>query len=232
MSDATKKPGMSGNTYASPPCFQHELDHIHGGLAREPHGIQASDVARWRKAERRRLLENRARLSIAARTAAATAIAGHLDELIGDVSGRVVSAYWPIKSELDLRPWMTTLTARGATAVLPVVVQKAAPLEFRAWVTGCRMERGVWNIPVPAEGDWLIPDVLIAPVVGFDPGCFRLGYGGGYFDRTLAAINRPVRAIGIGLSASRVDTIYPQPHDIPMSCIVTETGIAEIRVAR
>jgi 5-formyltetrahydrofolate cyclo-ligase len=219
MTGAPKKPDLEIGTFASSPCFLHELDDT-------PDTQQALDVARWRKAERLRLLDVRASLSVAVRAEAAKAIAGHLDQIVGDVSGKIVSGYWPIKSEMDLRPWLMSLVARGATAVMPVVVQQAAPLAFRAWREGVRMERGFWNIPVPAEGDWLEPDILIAPVIGFDPACYRLGYGGGYFDRTLAAAPKTARPIGIGLAACRIGTIYPQPHDIAMTAIVTEAGIA------
>jgi 5-formyltetrahydrofolate cyclo-ligase len=212
-------------SFASPSCFLHELDPSQGGLPPEADPVQARDVARWRKAERERLLAARAALPLDSRVKAAGAIAGHLDTLLGPVEGRVISAYWPIKSELDLRPWLMSLTRRGATAVLPIVVEKNAPLRFRAWGEGTRMERGFWNIPVPAEGPWLIPEILISPVVGHDAACFRLGYGGGYFDRTLAMIGPDAQAIGIGLAASRIATIFPQPHDIAMQSIVTEDGV-------
>ncbi|GHE03912.1 5-formyltetrahydrofolate cyclo-ligase [Defluviimonas sp. 20V17] len=227
MNDDDIADGGSGGSYASPPCFWHELDPSQGGLPAEPDAQQARDVARWRKAERIRLLDARAALPLAVREAAAAAIAAHLDRVIGDVAGKVVSAYWPIRSELDLRPWLATLIARGAVAALPLVVEKAAPLRFRAWAPGVRMTRGFWNIPVPAEGDWLTPDILISPVVGHDADCYRLGYGGGYFDRTLAVAGPGARAYGVGLAASRIATIYPQPHDIPMRAVVTETGVCQ-----
>jgi 5-formyltetrahydrofolate cyclo-ligase len=219
----TTPPG--GGSYASPPCFIHELDEAQGDLPGAADPVQARDVARWRKAERERLLAERAALPVAARQDAAAAIARQLDVLLGDVAGRVISAWWPIRAELDLRPWLATLAARGATAALPLVIEKAAPLRFRAWGPGAKMERGFWNIPVPATGDWITPDIALAPVVGHDLACFRLGYGGGYFDRTLAALGPACRPIGIGLAASRIATIFPQPHDIPMTCIVTEDGI-------
>ena len=210
-------------SYASPPCFLHELSAAEGGVPGATDPVQARDVARWRKAERARLLADRAALSVAARKAAAEAVAAPLDRLLGDLAGKTVSAWWPIQSELDLRPWLATLAARGATAALPLVVEKAAPLRFRAWTPATRMERGVWNIPVPAGGDWITPDIALAPVVGFDAARFRLGYGGGYFDRTLAA-NPSIRAVGIGLASARIATIFPQPHDIAMTAIVTDEG--------
>lgn len=216
----------SGGSYASPPCFLHELDPSQGGLAPEPDPVQARDVARWRKAERSRLLAARAALTVEMREAAAAAIAGHLESMLGEVAGKVIAGYWPIKSELDLRPWLSSLRSLGATVVLPVVTQRAAPLQFRAWSPEVRMERGFWNILVPAEGEWLVPDVVIAPVVGFDRGCYRLGYGGGYFDRTLATLGSTCAPIGVGLAASRIPTIFPQPHDIAMRMVVTEIGIS------
>ncbi|MBI1417967.1 MAG: 5-formyltetrahydrofolate cyclo-ligase [Limimaricola sp.] len=215
----------TSGSFASPPCFLHELDAEADGLPAASDPVQARDVARWRKAERERLLSERAALPVATREAAARAIAAHLDALLGDVTGKTISAYWPIKSELDLRPWLMSLNERGATACLPLVVEKSAPLRFRAWGAGTPMERGIWNIAVPASGDWLVPDILIAPVVGHDAGLYRLGYGGGYFDRTLAAIGASATAIGIGLASSRVATIFPQSHDVAMRAIVTEDGI-------
>jgi hypothetical protein len=107
---------------------------------------------------------------------------------------------------------------------LPVVVQKAAPVLFREWWPGIPMANGIWNIPVPAAGDPVAPDVLLVPVVGFDRQNYRLGYGGGYYDRTLAAATRP-RTIGVGFELARIATIHPQPHDIPMDFVVTEAGV-------
>ena len=210
-------PDAAGRRFASAPCYLQDLEGV------DP--VQALDVSRWRKAERARLLAERAALPVAVRQKAALAIAARLDQALADLSGKTVSAWWPIRSELDLRPWLTALWARGARAALPLVVEQAAPLRYRLWRQGDRMERGFWDIPVPAAGDWVIPDVALAPVVGHDPVCYRLGYGGGYFDRTLAALGPHTMAVGVGLAASLVPTIFPQPHDIPMRMIVTETDI-------
>lgn len=211
--------------YASPPCFAHELDP----LAVDPQ--QALDVARWRKSERLRLLSKRAALSVPARRVASEVIAGSIDRFLADRLGRItgltISAWWPIKAELDLRHWMGRLPGQGARAALPVVVQRATPLHFRTWTPDTRMERGFWNIPVPAEGAVVVPDITLVPIVGWDRSGFRLGYGGGYFDRTLAAISPRPLAIGIGLDAARVATIFPQPHDIAMDAVITETGLQE-----
>jgi 5,10-methenyltetrahydrofolate synthetase len=116
---------------------------------------------------------------------------------------------------------MERVIARGRCCVLPVVVVKNAPLIFRAWTPGAKMERGFWNIPVPSRGEEFVPDIIIAPVVGFDSECYRLGYGGGYFDRTLATLTGSRRVIGVGYSSARIATIHPLAHDIPMNAIVT-----------
>jgi 5-formyltetrahydrofolate cyclo-ligase len=89
------------------------------------------------------------------------------------------------------------------------------------------MERGLWDIPIPAERDPVVPDALIIPLVGFDGAGYRLGYGGGYYDRTLAAAPRRPFCIGLGYDEMRLATIYPQPHDIPMDVIVTDQGVAQ-----
>ena len=179
------------------------------------------EIARWRKAERERLIQARLAIPADDRTAMSTAIAEELDASVGDVSNRIVSLYWPFRGEPDLRPWMASLVARGGTPALPLVVEKAQPLVFRAYRPGDRLEKGVWNIPIPAEGEPVIPDVVIAPIVGVDPQNYRLGYGGGFFDRTLASLPKKPLVIGVGYGMQRIPTIHPQSHDIPMDRIVT-----------
>ncbi len=117
---------------------------------------------------------------------------------------------------------METVAQRGGICALPVFIERGKPLIFRRWRVGEPLERGIWNIPVPAGGSEVVPDVVIAPVVGFDAQCFRLGYGGGFFDRTLATLKNKYRAIGVGYEHASILTIYPQPHDIPMENIITE----------
>ena len=216
---------------ASPPCLAHEIDPAYSGPA-EVDRQQALEVARWRKAERLRLLADRAALSVESRKAAADAIARHLDDWLAqrgkDLDGLTISAWWPIRGEIDLRFWLAGLAGRGARAALPVVANQAAPLVFRKWTPETRVERGVWNIPVPADGPDIVPDITLSPLVGWDSAGYRLGYGGGYFDRTLGALKPEPLAIGIGLDTARVSTIFPQPHDIPMQAIITETGPAQL----
>jgi 5,10-methenyltetrahydrofolate synthetase len=206
--------------FASPACLAHEASPGYMGLP-QPGGPA---LAAWRKAERERLIGLRLAMPQAGRQAASEAIAARLAAHIGPLSGRRVSFYWPFRGEPDLRPLAETVWAEGGEALLPVVVAKAAPLVFRRWRSGEPLEKGVWNIPVPAGGEAVEPDIVIAPVVGYDPACYRLGYGGGFFDRTLAALSGRAVAIGVGYDLQRIATIRPQPYDIPMSAVVTETG--------
>ncbi len=214
--------------YASPPCLAHEIDPAYfDPLEVDP--VQARDVARWRKAERVRLLAERVALPVSVRKDAAERITPHLEAVIraqfGRIEGLTISAWWPIKAELNLRHWLEDLVARGATVALPVVVTPGTPLVFRPWTPDCHMVQGFWKIPVPADGPDVLPDVTLAPLVGWDAAGFRLGYGGGYFDRTLAALAPRPYAIGVGLQSAQVQTIFPQPHDIAMDAIVTEAGL-------
>ena len=203
--------------YSSPPCFMHELDpEFRAPLS------DWTDVRRWRKAERERLIAARLAVSADARTVMSQRIAEGLDAIIGEITGRMVSLYWPFRGEPDLRPWMASINERGGRTALPIVIEKGQPLIFRAYKAGDRLEKGVWNIPIPADGRAVIPDVVLAPVVGFDPQGFRLGYGGGFFDRTLAAMPFKPLVIGVGYELQRIATIYPQPQDIPMDRVVTE----------
>ncbi|MES0135995.1 5-formyltetrahydrofolate cyclo-ligase [Mesorhizobium sp. M0016] len=203
--------------YSSPPCFMHELDpEFRAPLT------DWTDVRRWRKAERERLIAARLAVSADARVAMSRAIAEGLDATMGDIAGRMVSLYWPFRGEPDLRPWMPSINERGGRTALPIVIEKGQPLIFRAYVPGDRLEKGVWNIPIPAEGDPVLPDIVISPIVGIDPRNYRLGYGGGFFDRTLAAMPFKPLVIGVGYELQRIPTIYPQPHDIPMDQLVTE----------
>ena len=206
--------------YASPPCFMHELEPGYGTLPVRQDSWP--DVARWRKAERKRLIDERLAGDAAGRQAKSERIAAALDRTVGRSGNHIVSSYWPFRGEPDLRNWAIRLIERGGRVALPVVIQKGWPLEFRIWSPGDPLEKGVWDILVPARGPSVQPDVVIAPLVGFDEAKYRLGYGGGFFDRTLAAMRRRPFVIGVGYAGSGIRTIYPQPHDIPMDVIVTD----------
>jgi 5-formyltetrahydrofolate cyclo-ligase len=135
-----------------------------------------------------------------------------------------VSFYWPFKGEPDLRPLMRELAAAGVAVALPVALRLGEPMTFRPWQRGAPMERGLWDIPIPATTTEVVPRTLIAPIVGFDAAHYRLGYGGGFFDRTLAQLGTAASAIGVGFSLFALPTIHPQPHDVAMARIVTEAA--------
>jgi 5-formyltetrahydrofolate cyclo-ligase len=203
---------------ASPPCSLHELGP--DGAPRVD-AEQARDVTRWRKAERVQLLAERGAFTLEYRTQQALAITGALDRILAVLPGTTVSVYWPIRAEPDLRPWMHALSQAGMRIALPVALALGQPLVFREWHPHARLARGLWKIPYPADGAPVTPDIVIAPLVGFDGGCYRLGYGGGFFDRTLAMLSPKALAIGVGYPGAALRTIYPQPHDVPMDWIVT-----------
>lgn len=212
------KPEDDPACFSSPPCMMHEFEAGYSGVDDRTR----LDVARWRKASREHLIGQRMRLSAERRDMLDRSVMARLRDELGELHGRTVSIFWPFKGESDPRALVVEIIAGGGACALPVVVEKAHPLAFHRWAPGEKLERGVWNIPVPAVADPCIPDIVLAPVVGFDALCFRLGYGGGYFDRTLAAMPAKPRVIGIGYEQARLSSIFPQPHDIPMDTIVTE----------
>ena len=186
-------------------------------------------IMAWRRGERTRLLEARLRMPVAEKQQAGARIIENLEQYCREArlpqAGTIVSGYWPLRGEPDMRPWLARVHAAGWRTVLPVVVAKGQPLVFRLWSPGCAMEKGFWNIPVPADTTEFTPRLLLAPVVGFDAKGYRLGYGGGYFDRTLALLRSlqvEFRAIGIGFADAELPTIHPLPHDIRLNTVITE----------
>jgi len=182
----------------------------------------AALVLGWRRAERERLLAVRSALTVEEREQRASAIEAKLDQHLGDVRGRVLGLYWPIKAEPNLRRWMERVHGRGGLCALPVIVQRKAPLIYRAWWPGAPMTRGQWGIPEPVTGPVVTPDVMIAPMVGFDDLGYRLGYGGGYYDRTLASLQTKPLVVGVAYSNCRLASIRPLAHDVPMDLVITD----------
>jgi 5-formyltetrahydrofolate cyclo-ligase len=185
----------------------------------------STDEARWRKTERLRLTHLRQSISVPERRQNSERIMRQLDAYFTPTPETIISLYWPIKGEPNLLAWIKRLYRSGSRVALPVVETTHAPMSFREWTPDAPMHAGIWNIPIPAEGEVLVPTVVIAPVVGFDVANYRLGNGGGYFDRTLAELiskkQRPT-VVGVGYECLQIATIYPQPHDIPMDVIITE----------
>jgi 5-formyltetrahydrofolate cyclo-ligase len=184
--------------------------------------MEGAELREWRRSERQRLLALRTAVPPDQRRRWGQAIEAQLRFLLQDRPGIVLGVYWPFQAEFDPRPLVDWLVDQGSAVALPAVVDKRGPLEYWAWRPGEPLVDGVWNIPVPQRRDVVIPETVLAPLVGFDRQCYRLGYGGGYFDRTLAALSPRPLAIGVGFEASRIETIYPQPFDVPMDIVVTE----------
>jgi 5,10-methenyltetrahydrofolate synthetase len=181
-----------------------------------------ADLAGWRKEERARLIAERMATPADARSRAAESMADRLDAEVAEFAGRTIGIYWPFRAEPDLRDWGRRAIGKGARLALPVVVAKGQPLEFRTWAPGEKLVKGVWNIPVPESGEKVLPDLVVAPLVGFDDAGYRLGYGGGFYDRTLAAMPAKPRTIGVGFAFARLPSIFPQWHDVPMDMLVIE----------
>ena len=144
---------------------------------------------------------------------------------IGPVRGRIISGYMPIRTELDPVPAMTALAGENRICV-PVIEAAGQPLRFREWAPGVPMVDGPFGAEVPASGDRLEPDILIVPLVGFDKDANRLGYGGGFYDRTLARLRSMgrVRAIGFAFAAQELPALVQEPTDQVLDVIVTEAG--------
>ena len=186
--------------------------------------MEGAELKAWRRSERQRLLALRTGAPPAQRRLWGKEIEQRL-RLLLEEPGIILGVYWPFQAEFDPRPLIDWLIAMGSSVALPAVVDRKGPLEYRAWRPGEAMVDGVWNIPTPEKREVVVPQAMLAPLVGFDRGCYRLGYGGGYFDRTLAALSPRPLAIGVGFELSQLETIYPQDFDIPMDVIVTEAMV-------
>ncbi len=182
-------------------------------------------VTAWRKQRRTELRAARQALSPAERERAAERIRATLGTAFPELCAAVLAGYWPLAGEPDLRPLLAAQVAAGGVAALPVVTARNAPLAFRRWTPETALTPGAWNIPVPTDTPAVRPTVLLVPLVGFDDAGYRLGNGGGYYDRTLAACDPLPLTLGVGYAAGRLATIHPQPHDRPLDVIVTESGI-------
>lgn len=182
-------------------------------------------IKAWRKAWRAELIARREAFSREMRRQWSASITELLTERFPMPAGMTVGFCWPFRGEFDARYAIRHWRERGARAALPEVVAQGSPLRFREWRPDVPMARGVYGIPFPDGTAIVLPDAAVVPMNGFDVRGYRLGYGGGYFDRTLAALAPRPLAIGVSFDALRVQTIYPQPHDVPMDFVVTESGV-------
>jgi 5-formyltetrahydrofolate cyclo-ligase len=186
-----------------------------------------TDPAEEKRAARAAALERRAALH-AGLPGAARQAAGHLLDAVARARRTgAVSCYLPIRDELDPMPAMLALAGLGYRLCVPVIEGRGLPLRFREWAPGVRVVPGPFGVAVPAEGDWLVPEVLVVPMLAFDARAYRLGYGGGFYDRTLAALRAEgeVLALGLAYAGQEVPQVPHGPRDQHLDAVVTEAGV-------
>ena len=176
---------------------------------------KARTAASKRRAEAHELLKDSAGIALAERG------------LPGGLGGRpgIVSGFMPYKSEITTIPLLSRLQREGWQTALPVVMAPGEPLVFRAWAPGEPLVPGLWDIPVPPEtAPEVIPGVLLVPMLAFDRRGYRLGYGGGFYDRTLEKLRtlKTVAAVGVAYHAQLSDEVPVGPHDAPLDYVMTE----------
>jgi 5,10-methenyltetrahydrofolate synthetase len=184
------------------------------------------------KAALRRLLIER-RLNLPDRLLRADQLLQVMRIWLVDRPDRVIGAYWPIKGEFDPLPALHRWKEDGELLDeplrrrigLPVVNKEHKTLRFHAWYPGCPMEEDAYGIPKPRDTELVTPTLLFVPCVGYGPGGYRLGYGGGFYDRTLAALKPRPFTVGLGYTQAYVDDLAPEPHDMPLDAILNDNGI-------
>jgi 5,10-methenyltetrahydrofolate synthetase len=146
---------------------------------------------------------------------------------------QVIGAYWPIKGEFDPLPALHRWKEDGELLDepqlrrigLPVVDKVHKTLTFHAWYPGCPMEEDAYGIPKPKDTEVIVPTLLFVPCVGYGPGGFRLGYGGGFYDRTLAALRPKPFTVGLGYTNGWLPDMEPEPHDVPLDALLNDNGV-------
>lgn len=194
--------------------------------ASSPSTEHIADSSVFRAALRREKLAARMALDEDIRRLLSERIEAHLARLLTPLAPRTLAFCAPVRGEFDAQALAALLIARGWRAAMPIVEAPDAPMRFRAWTPASAMSVDRHGIPIPAAGDALVPDVVLLPLLAFDAQGYRLGYGGGYFDRTLAALVPRPLSIGVGFELARVADIRPQPHDLRLDAMVTEAGVA------
>jgi 5-formyltetrahydrofolate cyclo-ligase len=187
--------------------------------------MDSQELKSWRKATRERLVAARLAVGPDELERWRRRIDGYVERSFPGLAGRRLAICWPIKNEYDARHLAKKLRSRGTLTALPVVVAPRAPLVFREWHPGVKLVTGALDIAYPVGSPELIPDAVLLPMNGWDQGGYRLGYGAGFFDRTLASLAKRPVTIGVSYELARLDTIYPQAWDVPMDYVVTERGV-------
>jgi 5-formyltetrahydrofolate cyclo-ligase len=179
----------------------------------------------WRKQQRERLIAGRMAVPALQHQQWSSTISGFLQREFSVLQTMKIGLYWPFRGEYDPRTAARYFWESGAMLALPEVVDRHKPLSFREWWPDAPMKTGAYNIPVPQSTQRIEPDVLIIPMVGFDQKGYRLGYGSGYFDRTLAAYSVCPLTIGVAFEMQRLENVHPQQHDIALQYVITEAGV-------
>jgi 5,10-methenyltetrahydrofolate synthetase len=187
--------------------------------------MQGDELKRWRAAERSRLVREREAIGAQRIAEWRLLIDRHLTRGFPQLRQGVLAICWPIRNEYDARHVAKTLRDQGALTVLPVVVAPRTPLAFREWHPGVALAEGPLGIPYPVGSPEHVPDHVLLPMNGWDGHGYRLGYGAGYFDRTLAALPKKPLVIGVAYEMARIPTIHPQAWDVPVDWLVSERGI-------
>jgi 5-formyltetrahydrofolate cyclo-ligase len=168
----------------------------------------------------------RAAIYDSVRSGAARAAADHFFSGISLKPGEIVAGYWRIKDEMDCQPILVRLMDTMQPVCLPVVLGDDQPLELRLWEQGTPLYEAGFGTLAPAElAPQVEPDVIVMPLLGYDARGTRLGYGGGYYDRTLARLSKKPRLVGLAFAAQEIGEIPREAHDIPLDSVVTEKGV-------
>ncbi len=198
------------------------------GLKGEAADSHAQKLHNWRGQVRKALLKARREMPASVRVPAEAKICQLLAGILSSdavLERGCVGFYWPVQGEIDVRDVIAHHIAWGGAGALPVVTARDQPMVFHHWTPHTQMVSGFAGIDIPAEPRPVVPDIVLAPLVGFDRQGYRLGYGGGFFDRTLAALDFKPVVVGIGFAHAQLDNIFPHQFDVPMDILVTEAGV-------
>ena len=189
------------------------------------------DIKNGKKSLRERLI--RERLDLPNRLELSEQLQRVMRFWLVDRQDTVIGAYWPIKGEFDPLPALHRWKEDGELLeepqlrriALPVINKEHKTLTFHAWYPGCPMEEDAYGIPKPKDTELIVPTLLFVPCVGYGPGGYRLGYGGGFYDRTLAVLEPHPFTVGLGFTHGFLEDLLPDEHDIPLDAILNDNGV-------
>ncbi|MFM2324595.1 MAG: 5-formyltetrahydrofolate cyclo-ligase [Brachymonas denitrificans] len=189
------------------------------------------DIKNGKKSLRERLI--RERLDLPNRLELSEQLQRVMRFWLVDRQDTVIGAYWPIKGEFDPLPALHRWKEDGELLeepqlrriALPVINKEHKTLTFHAWYPGCPMEEDAYGIPKPKDTELVTPTLLFVPCVGYGPGGYRLGYGGGFYDRTLAVLEPHPFTVGLGFTHGFLEDLLPDEHDIPLDAILNDNGV-------